>query len=89
MINPPLANQASGKLVFILFITVVYFAIFVMPSLAGDQQIIPLDLLFAYTPEQAYALIDTYSEQTRQTYIIGEMTKDLAFPIVYTLFMSL
>ena len=89
MRKPPLANQASVKLIAVLLGLMVIFNLFIMPTLTGDQAATPLDLQFAYTPEQAYQLIDSYSAETRQQYIIGEMTKDLAYPIVYTLFMSL
>ncbi len=59
-----------------------------MPLLTGDKEVTPIDLQFAYTPELAYELIDSYSEETRTVYARGEMTLDVAYPIVYTLFMS-
>ena len=89
MRKPPLANQVSVKLVLILLGIFIFFNLFIMPSLTGDQKVTPLDLQFAYTPTEAYELIDTYSDETRKNYVLGEMTKDLAYPVVYTLFMSL
>ncbi len=89
MRKPPFANQASAKLVVMLLGLMLIFNLFIMPSLTGNQAAVPLDLKFAYTPQQAYQLIDSYSEETRQQYMVGEMTKDLAYPVVYTLFMSI
>lgn len=89
MLKPPLAKQASLKLVLILLGLVVLFNVFIMPSLGGGEVMVPLDLQFAYTPSQAYDLINSYSEETKHSYMIGEMTKDVAYPIVYSLLMSI
>ncbi len=88
MRKPPFAKYASARLALILLGVVVAFNVFIMPRLVGDEKVVPIDLQFAYTPKQAYALIDTYSDETRSTYARGEMTFDVAYPIVYTLFMS-
>jgi hypothetical protein len=88
MIKPLLHKQASLKLALILLGLGVVFNVFIMPMLAGDKGLVPIDLQFAYTPERAYELIDSYSDETRATYALGEMTFDVAYPIVYTLFMS-
>lgn len=89
MRKPPFAKRASVKLVLVLLGLVVVFNLFIMPSLGGEEEMIPLDLQFAYTPERAYELVDSYSDITRKQYVIGEMTLDVAYPIVYTLFMSI
>ncbi len=89
MIKPILTKYASVKLSLFLLLLMVIFNVVIMPYLAGDKQAIPLDLQFAYTPERAYELIHSYDEDTRHSYMIGEMTMDVAYPIVYTLFLSL
>ena len=89
MRKPPLAKQASIKLALGFLGLMFVFNIFIMPSLAGSENIIPLDLQFAYTPERAYELMDSYSDEAREQYVMGEITKDVAYPVVYTLFMSL
>jgi len=86
--KPLLHKQASLKLSLILLGLVVVFNVFIMPLLAGDKEVVPIDLQFAYTPERAYELINSYSDKTRDIYARGEMTLDVAYPIVYTLFMS-
>ncbi len=87
--KPILAQTASVKLsLFLLFLIIVFNAV-IMPNLAGDTKAVPIDLQFAYTPERAYELINSYSTETRHRYIIGEMTMDVIYPIIYTLFLSL
>ncbi len=86
--KPLLHKQASVKLAFFLLGIVVVFNVFIMPHLAGEQKVVPIDLQFAYTPERAYELIDSYTEETRTIYTRGEMTIDVVYPIVYTLCMS-
>ncbi len=89
MIKPILAKYASVKMSLFLLLLLMVFNALIMPYLAGDSQAIPLDLQFAYTPEQAYELISSYSEDNRHRYMIAEMTTDIVYPIVYTLFLSL
>lgn len=87
--QPLFAKYASVKLSLFLLVLMIIFNALIMPSLAGDEQIVPIDLQFAYSADTAYELIDSYSEETRHTYMIGEMTKDVLYPIIYTLFLSL
>lgn len=54
---------------------------------SGDK--VPLDLLFYYTPETAYSMIESYGEEGRAAYRLFELTTDLAWPVVYTLTLSL
>ncbi|VAW28324.1 hypothetical protein MNBD_BACTEROID06-680, partial [hydrothermal vent metagenome] len=72
--KPLLHKQASLKLSLILLGLVVVFNVFIMPLLAGDKEVVPIDLQFAYTPERAYELINSYSDKTRDIYARGEMT---------------
>ena len=89
MIKPLFAKYASVKLSLFLLVLMIVFNALIMPGLAGDEQIVPIDLQFAYSADRAYELIDSYSAETRHTYMIGEMTKDVLYPITYTLFLSL
>ncbi len=89
MIKPLFSKRPSIRIALILLVHIIVFNIYVMPSLAGDEEIVPIDLQFAYTPDRAYELIDSYSEETRDQYVIGEMTKDVAYPMIYTFFMSI
>ncbi|MEH6910100.1 MAG: hypothetical protein V7459_05895 [Oceanicoccus sp.] len=89
MTNVPFSKYASVKASLVLLLLVAIFNAIIMPNLAGDQQAVPIDLQFAYSPERAYELVNSYSEKTRYHYMIGEMTVDVLYPIVYTLFLSL
>lgn len=74
-----------------LGILVVCFNLLLMPSLAGGdtgKTVEPFDLQFAYTPERAFQLLDSYDAPTRKSYIRGELTLDVMYPIIYTLFLS-
>lgn len=87
--KPFFLQYASVKTSLLLFVIWVLFMAVIMPNLAGDKSAVPIDLQFAYTPDRAYELIDSYSPETRSSYIIGEMTLDVIYPIIYTLFLSL
>ena len=89
MTNVPFSKYASVKASLLLLRLVAIFNVVIMPNLAGDQQAVPIDLQFAYSPERAYELVNSYSEETRYNYMIGEMTMDVLYPVVYTLFLSL
>jgi len=87
--KPLFSKYASVKVSLFLLLLMIVFNAFIMPNLAGDQQAVPIDLQFAYSPERAYELINSYSAETRHNYMIGEMTMDVLYPIVYTLFLSI
>jgi hypothetical protein len=89
-----LKDFAKGWLVLVLFILDGLFMFFVMPMLGalmqGDQGGLgPLDLKFFYTPDQAFTQIASYGEYGRAFYRNIELTADIIYPIVYTLFFSL
>ena len=89
MRKPPMASKASGKLILVLLALMLIFNVIIFPSLTAGTTMVPLDLQFAYTPERAYELIESYGDEMRWKYAIGEMTIDVAYPVVYTLFMSI
>ncbi len=89
-----LKKCANGWLVLVFMAGDIFFNAVVMP---GQQKIIeagsggtgPIDLQFFYTPEKVYGMIASYSEEVRASYRTFEMTGDILYPIVYTLFFSL
>ncbi|MBL4870167.1 MAG: hypothetical protein JKX72_04360 [Robiginitomaculum sp.] len=86
-----LRKISNWKTLGILFVIYVLFAVFVMSGMmgSGDIKITPLDLLFSYSPERAYALLSSYGE-LREHYAFMSLTADTAYPIIYTvLFMVL
>lgn len=88
-------SWAKGRWVLAAFIADAIMAGYVMPvaagiiALAANNSVLPLDLMFFYTPEQAYAMIDKYGEAGRSIYWKIELTADIIYPIAYTLFFGL
>jgi len=61
------------------------FVIFMLPKLSGEMQSTPpIDLAFTYTVNEVYAWIEAYGEDGRHAYMVGEMTIDIIYPIIYT-----
>ncbi len=89
MRKPPLASKASGKLALLLLLLVIFFNVLIMPGMAGEKSIEPIDIQFAYSPEKAYSLIESYGDETRAQYRKGLMTLDVIYPVIYTLFISI
>ena len=85
----------TGWRVIILLIAESLMMFYVMPLAAGimafaaNNSVLPLDLMFFYTPEQAFAMIDKYGEAGRSIYLQIELTADIIYPIIYTLFYGL
>ena len=86
---------ATGWRVFILFILESLMMFYIMPLAAGimafaaNNSVMPLDLMFFYTPEQAFEMIERYGEAGRSIYFRIELTADIIYPIIYTLFYGL
>ena len=86
---------ATGWRVFILFLADAIMMGYIMPvaagimALAANNSVLPLDLMFFYNPEQAFAMMDKYGEAGRAIYLRIELTADIIYPIIYTLFYGL
>jgi hypothetical protein len=86
---------ATSWRVLLLLIADVLMMGYIMPLAAGilafaaNNHVTPLDLMFFYTPAQAFAMIDKYGEAGRAIYLKIELTADIIYPIVYTLFYAL
>jgi len=64
------------------------FPLVLFPLAAGDLDNMPLDLMFAYSPEQAYSQLATFGEQARANYARSTVTVDLTYSMVYTLLFA-
>lgn len=82
---------AKGWLVLVLLVLTLSFeSLFLfLNKLIANGGAGPLDLLFFYTSQQAYERIAAYGESGRVVYRLTELTVDLAYPIVYSLFLAL
>jgi hypothetical protein len=85
----------TGRRVLILFIAVVLMAGYIMPvaggilALAANNSVLPLDLMFFYSPETAFDMIEKYGPAGRDLYVKILLTVDILYPIIYTLFLAL
>ncbi len=85
----------SGWRVILLLIADVIMMGYIMPLAAGilafaaNNHVLPLDLMFFYTPAEAFAMIEKYGEAGRAFYLKIQVSADLIYPIIYTLFFGL
>jgi hypothetical protein len=85
-------SWATGWRVFILFLAESLMMFYIMPLAAGimafaaNASVMPLDLMFFYTPQQAFEMMDRYGEAGRSVYWKIELSADIIYPIIYTLF---
>ena len=56
---------------------------------SGSGGVGPIDLQIFFTPEKAYGMVASYSPEVRAAYRFFELTGDIIYPIVYTLFFAL
>jgi len=86
---------ANSRLVIALLLVYGFFAGYVMPLMAANmnaaakQSVTPLDLMFFYSPQQAFEMMDRYGDAGRTTYLTIELTADIVYPIASALFFSL
>lgn len=84
----------TGWRVIILLIAEALMMGYIMPLAAGimafaaNASVMPLDLMFFYTPAEAFAMIEKYGPDGRDIYFKIELTADILYPIVYTLFYA-
>ena len=86
---------ATGWRVIILLIAESLMMFYVMPLAAGilafaaNNSVLPLDLMFFYTPAQAFEMMDKYGAAGRSIYLKIELTADVIYPMIYTSFFGL
>jgi len=89
-----LRKYASGWLVLIFLAGEIFFNAVILPGQQAKMQsgsggVSPIDLQFFYTPEKVYGMVASYNPEVRVAYRFFELTGDLIYPIVYTLFFAL
>lgn len=88
-------SWATGWRVILLLIADALMVGYIMPAaaaimaLAANNSVMPLDLMFFYTPERAFEMIEKYGQEGRAIYMRIELTADLIYPVIYTLFFGL
>jgi hypothetical protein len=93
-ISELLRKYANGWLVLIFFAGEMLFNAVILPNQqakieAASGGIGPIDLQLFYTPEKVYSMVAAYGEAGRASYRAVELTFDIIYPIVYTLFFAL
>ncbi len=93
-LSATLRKYANGWLALIFLAGEIFFNAVILPKqqakmLTGSDGIGPIDLQLFYTPEKAYSMVESYGEAGRADYRLFELTGDILYPIVYTLFFSL
>jgi hypothetical protein len=93
-LSETLKKYAKGWLVLLLMAGEILFNAVILPQRQAKMEAASggtglIDLLLFYTPEKVYSLIASYGDQARLAYRNFELTGDIVYPIVYTLFFSL
>ena len=84
-----LRKFASGWLVLVFLAGEIFFNAVILPAQQAKMETGPIDLNLFYTPEKVYSMVESYGEAGRANYRLFELTGDIIYPIVYTLFFSL
>ena len=94
-ISKKLDAWATGWRVALMFLAEALMMGYIMPvaggimALAANKSVMPLDLMFFYTPQETYAMMDKYGEAGRSIYLKILLTADIIYPTIYSLFFSL
>ncbi len=82
-------KTASWKSILILMGIMLLFEFLWFPQfLPKGENARSLDTEIAYNADDAYEIIGNYTDNMRQRYILGEITLDLVFPVIYTFLFS-
>jgi len=93
-ISELLKKYANIWLVVVFFAGEMLFNAVILPNQQAKMEAAsggtgPIDLQIFYTPEKVYGMVASYGEAGRADYRTFELTGDLLYPIVYTLFFAL
>jgi hypothetical protein len=84
-----LKRHATGRNVIVFFLLSAIFMFGVMPAAGARIGAAPLDLRLTYTAAEAFEAVAAYGEAGRAAYLLTQLTLDIAYPVVYTLFFGL
>ena len=93
-LSETLYKYAKGWLILFFLVCDVIFNTVILPAQQAKIEVSsggagPIDLLFFYTPDKVYSMIEAYGQAGRADYRLFELTGDIIYPIVYTLLFSL
>ncbi len=83
---------SNGWIVLVALLTFILFTIFILPGFSVESArysngMGSPDTTLFYTSADLYSMAETYGEAGRQAFINMRWTLDLAFPVIYTLFL--
>ncbi len=89
-----LKKYTNGWLILFFLASELLFNAVILPAQqarleAASGGVGPIDLNLFYTPAQVYSMVESYGAAGRAAYRAFELTGDILYPIVYTLFFSL
>lgn len=85
-----LYRLASWKTLLLAVLLYVPFPAYILKTLEANMDTLagkaigPIDLLFGYDPARIQEMVAAYGPQGRAIYRQGELTADLAYPLIYT-----
>ncbi len=88
------AWTTGGRVLFLMIADAIMMG-YIMPvasgilELAANNSVLPLDLMFFYTPAAAFTMLEKYGPAGRELYTKIELTADIIYPLIYTLFFGL
>ncbi|MCC6299981.1 MAG: hypothetical protein IT314_11835 [Anaerolineales bacterium] len=93
-LSATLRKYGNGWLALVFLAGVLFFNAVILPRQEakirdGSGDVGPIDLQLFYTPDKVYSMVESYGEAGRADYRLFELTGDILYPIVYTLFFSL
>lgn len=89
-LKPCIWIESISRPLVLFFLIILYLLIILVlfPAFATAAYAQPLDLLFYYSPDKAYTLIESYGPQVRHSYAISALTLDVIYPLTYSLMFS-
>jgi hypothetical protein len=93
-LSSTLEKYASGWLVLLFSAGEMFFNAVILPNQQAKIEAAsggtgPIDLQLFYTPDEVYSMVASYGDEGRASYRAFELTGDIIYPIVYTLFFAL
>lgn len=86
-------RNATGRNVLIFIILQMLISAVVLPRLQDsfdpDRTKGLMDLSIGFTPDRGYEIIDSYGEEGRKSYLMGEIIIDVIYPIIYSIAFTL
>ncbi len=82
-------RYASGRNVLIFFCLQIIISAGILPYMQGKFDptgtLSVLDLMFGFTPDEAYDKLNAYGEEGRKYYFFAEAVIDIIYPVIYTI----